>query len=268
MSISLNDISVAQLALYCVYFALICEVALAIWILFMFVSNVIEKLILSFISTPSQHFYKKLPSSKWSSIKPEAKNLIDKINRITIWKNRIKAFINWQEKIVVISLILFLILLLIKLLISNETFAYTIITLFIFIISNQIASYLRTAWSTDRYIISPIIKIGEYIEISDEIGTVEDIGKDFFWLDCVTEKFCKKVRFPLSYLNFQKFAKISEDYRDNNNNNGGVAKRPSNHHQKHQKKNNGINPLMQRKIINENTLYDFNMANDFEIKIN
>lgn len=247
MSITLSDITYGQLGLYCVYFLLTCLAVLVIYLVFMFISNFIEGLILWF-------FDARLKRKKISS---------KEIIRMKVWRIRIKGLINWIEKIIIISLILFIMLLMIKLLIHNDTFAYTIVTLFIFIISNQIASFIRTSWSTDRYILSPIITINELIEISDEVGIIEAIGKDFFWMKCEDEDFCKFVRIPISHLNFQKFAKITEDKRhrkkNRDNGNGGTKI-------KTRSKLESINSNLKRRN-KDNTLYDFNMANDFEIKV-
>lgn len=256
MSITLSDITYSQLALYCVYFALTCFAVLVIYLIFIMVSNTIEKLILSLFDIRLRRMGIYKPASRGR--RKISKSTMEML-RIKVWKVRIKGVINWIEKIIIISIILFIMLVMIKLLIHNETFAYTIVTLFIFIISNQIASFIRTSWSTDRYILSPIIGVNELIEISDEIGIVHDIGKDFFWIKCEDEDFCKFVRIPISHLNFQKFAKITEDKRRNNRNNSGGT-------QIKNKKDTRNNFLTKRKK-KDFDLYDFNMNTDLEINV-
>jgi len=124
----------------------------------------------------------------------------------------IKMIFNWLEIIIGISLILLFFLMLIKLLISNETFAYTIVTLLIFVLSSQIAGFIRSTWTTDKYVFSKVIDIGEIIKINDVEGVIDSIGINFFCIKIKKEGYIEKVRFPISDLNFRKVSKIKRIY--------------------------------------------------------
>ena len=119
------------------YFALICILTVFVWLIFSVVSKSIER----FFNV--KLVKRGIPNSNIQTIK--------RYKIITI------EILNWIKKILIISLILFIILTLIKLTNPSETFAYTIISLFIFITSNQISTFIRSSLDIDKFILSPTI---------------------------------------------------------------------------------------------------------------
>ena len=198
MSITLSEISYSEIALYCLYFFLMLLGAVIFLIFYKLIANVLEKVIIKTVKL------KYVGGSLDINLKTTRR--ASKVIRV------IKMIFNWLEIIIGISLILLFFLMLIKLLISNETFAYTIVTLLIFVLSSQIAGFIRSTWTTDKYVFSKVIDIGEIIKINDVEGVIDSIGINFFCIKIKKEGYIEKVRFPISDLNFRKVSKIKRIY--------------------------------------------------------
>jgi hypothetical protein len=65
---------------------------------------------------------------------------------IKIDKLLCKVVCNFIKKMIEFNLIFIIFLVLIKIFIKNETFAYIIVTLLIFILSSHIADYIKSLW--------------------------------------------------------------------------------------------------------------------------
>lgn len=200
MSITLSELSYAQLALYCLFFFLMLIGASIFLILYMLFSNFLENFVIKVVELK---YFKNFPDNMNDYI------LLKLIRKASKTKRIIKMIFNWLEKIIGISVILLIFLLLIKFLIKNETFAYTIVTLLIFVLSSQIASYIKSTWNTDKYIFSPIVDIGELIEINEKRGFVVDIGKDYFWIKIEEGGVTKLMRISIRDLNSLRLSKIT-----------------------------------------------------------
>jgi len=205
MSITLSNLSYGQVALYSLFFGIICFVAIILIAIYSLISKKIKKFFV-------KYFEKQNEKNNLIGFSPGETNYYKRKNKINIRIRAIKITLNWLEKIIGITFVLFLVLMMIRWLITDDTFAYTIITLIIFIMSNNITSFIRSSWASDKHVFSPVIAIGERVIVENTRGMVASIGKDFFYVMNLKknnkETECQHHRFPLSILDYSKLTKI------------------------------------------------------------
>jgi hypothetical protein len=200
MSIDLEDLTYGQIALYSLYFFLICIASGVIYAIFMWFSNTIQSFLVNLIK--GIMIPKRLGKLRLTPTN------IELLRRVNKWTRRVEVVFNLLEKTLMASLILMVFLILIKFLVPSSTFAYTIVTLFIFVLSQQASSFLRNSYSTAKHIFNPIINIGELVEIDGVVGIIESIGNDSLWLKYLTDEYIISVRIPISFLDFNKITKM------------------------------------------------------------
>jgi len=208
MPISLGEIEYWELALYSLGFAGIALISLGFLLMFVLISGKIRRGVLKF-------FNKRLKK------RPDRTHHISYVRNDHNKKVRlVTTMFNWIEKIIGLSILLFIILTMVKLLIKDDTYAYTILTLVIFVISNQATSFIRNSMNTDKHVFNPYVKLGEKLELEGELGIVARRGHQSFWLKGFKpvivngKQYIKMTRFPLSILDHAKHSKF---IRLNNN---------------------------------------------------
>lgn len=201
MTITLENLKYWEIALFTFFFGLIALITLVFLAIYLYLSNKLKKYLFNF-------FNNRIGKYDNSTSLYRFKNNHNRKIRF------INASLGWIEKILGLSIALFLILSLVKLLITDDTFAYTIITLVIFVMSNYVTGFVRVSLDTDKHIFDPMIKIGELLQIDGELGRVYGQGQKSFWLksfkpvDIGDFSYIKKTKFPLSVLEYSKFSKF------------------------------------------------------------